>query len=57
MFPLAIKGKETISAVVSVTVNTVEKEGHRGYCDNPHPTSQKSNSLDRKPLKRTLKLW
>jgi hypothetical protein len=47
-----VKGKEASSAVVWMTADTVENERHRRLqCNSP----RKSNNLDRKLAKKTLK--
>ena len=48
MLLLTVKNKEASSAVVSITANSQLRKG-----DLLTPL-QKSNNLDRKPLKRTL---
>lgn len=52
------KSEEAIFAIVLMTADTVEREGYGRILTTPLPTppkkKKKSNSLDRKPPKRTL---
>lgn len=50
------KSEEAIFAIVLMTADTVEREGYGRILTTPlpTPTKKKSNSLDRKPPKRTL---
>jgi hypothetical protein len=56
---LTVKGKDASFSVVSMTADSQLRERDiEGFCGNPYihlPTHPQSNSLDRKPLKRTLK--
>jgi hypothetical protein len=56
MLLLAVKDKETSSAVVSMIADSqLRKRDREGFYDKLLPP-KKSNNLDRKPLKRTLKI-
>ena len=51
--PADCKGKEATFAMISMNVDAQLR--HRRFCDNPTSPSQKSSSLGRKRLKRTLR--
>lgn len=56
--PLTVKVKEVTFAVVGMTTDSqLRKRNIQDFCDNPYPLLEpKNNSLDRKPLKGTLKI-
>jgi hypothetical protein len=55
MLPTAIKGKEATLAMVLVTADSpLRKRDTEDLCDNSSLPLKKGNSLDRKPLKRSL---
>lgn len=57
MLLLTVKGKEASSAVVLMTADSqLRKEDKEGFCGNLYTPSilPKRNSLDRKPMERTL---
>jgi hypothetical protein len=58
MLPLAVKDKEATFALVLMTADPqLRKRDIEGFWQPlPHPI-HKSNSLDRKPPKRTLKIF
>lgn len=61
---MAVKDKEATFVQVLMTIDSQLRKRHtEGFCDNPYPhppptpTPPKSNSLDRKPSKRTLNIF
>ena len=54
----ACQGQGSLFAEILVTAHLrLRVRDREGFCDNPQPSKEKRkrNSLDRKPLKRTLK--
>lgn len=49
------KEQEAMFAVVLMTADAQLRKDTDGFCDNPYSHPSKSNSLDRKLFKRTLK--
>lgn len=60
IFPLTVKSKEAVFAVMLIVNVLLTKRDMDSFCDSPYPTPtptppKKSSNLNRKTLKRALK--